>query len=616
MRRVLTTLMILLVVLVAGLSALVLLVNPNDFRAYMVRQVEARSGYQLKLDGPLRWHVWPQLSILSGRMSLTAPGAAQPLVSADNMRLDVALIPLFSHQLQVNQVMLKGAVIQLTQQTEAVRNADAPVAPRENTLPDEPSDTGWSFDIGKLKVADSVLVFQHEDDEQVTVRNINLNMEQDEHHLASLEFSGRVNRDQRDLTLSLNASVNASDYPHQLTADIQQLNWQLTGADLPAKGITGQGTMQAVWREEQKQLEMNNLNLQANDSSLKGQANVILAAKPKWVLDLQFDKLNLENLLPPPPASATDSDAAQTGQSQGKQARPVISSNLDQPDYNGLRGFTADILLKANSLRWRGIDFTDVSSQMFNQNGLLVISELSGKMGAGHLSLPGTLDVRNENSTAAFQPRLDNVEIGTILKAFDYPISMTGQLTLAGDFSGTEIDADAFRRDWQGQAHLELKDARMEGLNFQQLVQQAVERSSDVKAQENYDSATRLDSFTSDLTLDDGQLSLDGMQGASSMLSLTGEGKLDLVKETADTRFNVRVLSGWQGESKLIDFLKETPVPLSVYGKWQSLNYSLQVDQLLRKHLQDEAKRRLNDWADRNKDSQTGKDVKKLLDKL
>ncbi|MCT7423344.1 outer membrane assembly protein AsmA, partial [Escherichia coli] len=88
--------------------------------------------------------------------------------------------------------------------------------------------------------------------------------------------------------------------------------------------------------------------------------------------------------------------------------------------------------------------------------------------------------------------------------------SMTGQLTLAGDFSGTKIDADAFRRDWQGQAHLELKDARMEGLNFQQLVQQAVERSSDVKAQENYDSATRLDSFSSDLTLDNGQLSLNG----------------------------------------------------------------------------------------------------------
>ena len=616
MRRVLTTLMILLVVLVAGLSALVLLVNPNDFRAYMVRQVEARSGYELKLDGPLRWHVWPQLSILSGRMSLTAPGASQPLVSADNMRLDVALIPLLSHQLQVDQVMLKGAVIQLTPQTEAVRQADAPVAPRENTLPDVPSDTGWSFDIGNLKVADSVLVFQHEDDEQITVRNINLKMEQDANHIGTMEFSGRVNRDQRDLTLSLNANVNASDYPHQLTADIQQLNWQLSGADLPTKGIVGQGTLQAVWREEQKQLALNNLNLQANDSSLKGQASVSLEEKPKWVFDLQFDKLNLENLLPPQPVSAADSDVAQTGQSQMAQSRPVISSNLEQPDYNGLRGFTADILLKANSVRWRGIDFTDVSSQMFNHNGLLVISELSGKMGAGHLSLPGTLDVRKDISSAEFQPRLENVEIGTILKAFNYPIALTGQLTLAGDFSGMKIDADAFRHNWQGQAHVELKDTRMEGLNFQQLVQQAVERSSNVKASENYDSATRLDSFTSQLTLEKGQLSLDDMQGTSSLLALTGTGTLDLIKETADTRFNVRVLGGWKGEGELVDSLKETPIPLNVYGKWQALNYSLQVDQILRKHLQDEAKRRLNNWADRNKDSQTGKDVKKLLDKL
>lgn len=410
MRRVLTTLMILLVVLVAGLSALVLLVNPNDFRAYMVRQVEARSGYQLKLDGPLRWHVWPQLSILSGRMSLTAPGAAQPLVSADNMRLDVALFPLISHQLQVKQVMLKGAVIQLTPQTEAVRDASAPVAPRENTLPDDPSDTGWSFDIGKLKVADSVLVFQHEHQEQVTIRNINLQMEQDAHHLASLEFSGRVNRDQRDLTLSLNANVNASDYPHQLTADIQQLNWQLTGADLPTQGVTGQGTLQAVWREEQKQLELDNLNLQANDSSLKGQASVTLEEKPKWVLNLQFDKLNLENLLPPLPASATDSDATQKGQSQAPVSRPVISSNLDQSDYNALRGFTADILLKANSLRWRGIDFSDVSSQMFNHNGLLVISELSGKMGAGASRCPARW------TSVKTKPALNSSRVSTTLR--------------------------------------------------------------------------------------------------------------------------------------------------------------------------------------------------------
>jgi len=614
MRRVLTTLMILLVVLLAGLTALVLLVNPNDFRAYMVRQVEARSGYVMKLDGPLRWHVWPQLSILSGRMSLTAPGASVPLLTSDNMRLDVALMPLLSHQLQVNQVMLKGAVIQLTPQTEAVRKPDAPVAPRENTLPDVAEDNGWSFDIGKLKVADSVLVFQHESDEQVTVRNINLQMEQDEHHKGTMDFSGRVNRNQRDMVVSLNANVDASDYPHQLMANIQQLDWQLTGADLPAQGITGQGKLQAVWREERKQLELNQLDLKANDSALTGQASVMLSDTPQWVINLQFDTLNLENLLTAQ-AAAAQGDVAQQGQSQPKP-RPVISTNLDRPDYNGLRGFDADIMLKANRVHWRGMDFTHVSSQMTNKNGLLTISDLSGEMGQGRLSLPGTLDVRKAEARTAFQPRLENVEIGTILKAFNYPIPLTGSLTLAGDFSGGKIDAEAFRRNWQGQAHVEMSNTRMEGLNFQQLVQQAVERSSNVKVKDNFENATRLNRFVTELSLDNGQLSLESMQGESPMLSLEGDGTMDLVKETADTHFKVTVLEGWLGEGKLIDFLKQTPIPLSVYGQWQALNYSLQVDQLMRKHLQDEAKRRLNDWADRNKDSKNSKDVKKLLEKL
>lgn len=74
----------------------------------MVNRVEQKSGYKLAIDGSLRWHVWPQLSILAGQTSLTAPGAKEPVVSAENMRLDVHLWPLLSHQLSIKQVMLKA----------------------------------------------------------------------------------------------------------------------------------------------------------------------------------------------------------------------------------------------------------------------------------------------------------------------------------------------------------------------------------------------------------------------------------------------------------------------------------------------------------------------------
>lgn len=617
MRRFLTTLMILLVVLVAGFSALVMLVNPNDFRAYMVKQVAARSGYQLQLDGPLRWHVWPQLSILSGRMVLTAEGASEPLVRADNMRLDVALWPLLSHQLSVKQVMLKGAVIQLTPQTEVVRGEDAPIAPKDNTLPDVAEDRGWSFDIARLRVADSVLVFQHEDDEQITVRDIHLEMEQDTQHRGTFDFSGRVNRDQRDLALAFNGSVDASDYPHNLAANIEKLSWQLQGADLPQQGIQGQGKLQVQWQEENKQLAFNQIALTANDSTLSGQARVSLSDKPDWGVDLRFGLLNLDNLLVQRDAAAATSGEVQQGQSQSTLVRPVIASQVDAVSYQGLRGFSADIALQADKVLWRKMAFDNVSAKMANQSGLLSITELQGTSEGGLISLPGKLDARKAQPHAVFHPRLENVEIGTILKAFNYPIALTGKLSLAGDFSGSDIDAQAFRHSWQGQAHVDMSDTRMEGMNFQQLVQQAVERSGgDVKSQQSLDNVTRLDRFVTELSLDNGKVSLDEMEGLSSMLALSGKGTLDLVEQTCDTQFNVRVLGGWDGESKLIDFLKATPVPLRIYGPWQALNYNLQVDQLLRKHVQDEAKRRLNDWADRNKESRSGKDVKKLLDKL
>ncbi|EMM6760166.1 outer membrane assembly protein AsmA [Pluralibacter gergoviae] len=615
MRRLLTTLMILLVVIVAGLSALVLLVNPNDFRHYLIDQVASRSGYQLELDGRLRWHVWPQLSILTGRMSLTEPGASAPLVRADNMRLDVALIPLLSHQLKVKQVMLKGAVIELTPQTEAVRDGSAPVAPRENTLPLESADRGWSFDVSSLKVHDSVLVFQHADDEQVTVRGIDLEMQQDEHHRAEVDFSGRINRDQRDLTIAFNAQVNAGDYPQNLTATFNRLNWQLKGADLPPQGIVGQGSLQAQWQEAAKKLSFSQLQLTANDSTLRGEGSVALSDRPQWTLNLQSDKLNLDNLMVHADA-VTDGGTGGQGQARQQPLRPVIADSAPQPDYASLRAYRADFSFQASQLQWRGMNFVNVRAQAQNNRGLLTVSHLSGELGKGTLSLPGTLDAREDVPRARFRPALKDIEIGALLKAFNYPIELTGELSLNGDFNGGKIDADSFRRSWDGQASLALRNSRAQGLNFQQLVQQAVARSANVKVQDSFTNATELDSLTSELSLDSGMLSLDDMAGQSQMLALTGEGTLDLVHEEGDVRFNIRVLDGWEGQSKLIETLKTTPVPLRVYGKWTALNYSLQVDQVLRKSLQDEARSKLQKWADKNQDRQSGRDVKKFLDKL
>ncbi|STI74568.1 putative outer membrane assembly protein [Escherichia coli] len=95
-----------------------------------------------------------------------------------------------------------------------------------------------------------------------------------------------------------------------------------------------------------------------------------------------------------------------------------------------------------------------------------------------------------------------------------------------------------------------------------------------MKAAENFDNVTRLDRFTTDLTLKDGVVTLNDMQGQSPVLALTGEGMLNLADQTCDTQFDIRVVGGWNGESKLIDFLKENASTAA--GLWQLAATQLQ----------------------------------------
>ncbi|EMH1199390.1 TPA: outer membrane assembly protein AsmA [Serratia marcescens] len=610
MRRLLTTLAILLVVVVAGMSALVLLVNPNDFRGYMVKKVEQKSGYQLTLEGDLRWHIWPQLSILAGRMTLTAPGAKAPVVSAENMRLDVKLLPLLSHQLFVKQVMLKNAVIRLTPDSEEHSQVDAPIAPAGSGT--DAADAAWKFDIDNLRVVDSLLIWQRADNEQINVRDINLTLQQTEKRQAQLELSSRVNRDQRDLTFSMAADVDLQQFPRQIGAKVTQFNYQLAGADILNGGIQGEGNAQVVYQQTPAQIAVSQLNVSANNSQLTGDISATLGAVPGYVVNLNSANLDLDALSGWQSSTTTAEQPAVT-------SAPVIASQVDdrQQNLEALRDFTAQLNLQAAQVTYRGMNVTQLAVTADNQRGLLTLHKLAGQLAGGDFSLPGTLDARGNKPVISVQPVLNQVELGTVLKAFDMPQMLTGKFSMKGDLTGDRLSSQAFERRWRGTAQLAMQDAQLHGLNIQQLIQQAVARNDNsVRGQDSYQRYTEVKSVSAQASLSQGTVKLSGLTADSPLLALTGAGSIDMPGKQCDMALNVRVTGGWQGRGELIEQLQKTPIPLRVYGPWQQLNYQLQVDQVLRKTLQDRAKDALNKWADKNKDSREGQDLKKLLDKL
>lgn len=593
MKRLFTTLVILLVVLAAGMSALVVLINPNDFRGYMTRQVAARSGYQLTLDGDLRWHVWPQLSILSGGMSLSAPGAQAPIVSAENMRLDVKLWPLLSHRLEVKQVMLKGAVLRLTPESQP-KKTNQPIAPPGVSEPD--IGRGWRFDIGRIEVADSLLILQQQNGEQLNLRDINLRMMRGGPNEAQVTLSTRINRDQRDLSLSGSSVLDMREFPQRVSARIDHLDYQLQGAGLPANGITGSGSMQAAYQRQPEKITVSQFALSANQSQLSGTAAFTSGSVPDYTLDLRSGQLDLDTLL-----GLAISEDDNVSAEKTPAVKPVISNDIPLwQSNNGLRNYTSHIALQADALIFHGVKMSQFSLRGVNQRGKVTIDELSGRVGEGRFSLPGTLDI-DASPAINTQPELENIELSDLMRVLTLPETLSGSFTMKGKFSGDSLTVSAMLSQWQGNAALQASSLRLYGLNIPRMIQQAVERNSNgVRGQSGDEHYTEMQQITGQARLNAGKLRMYNLDGRSQILAVGGEGVLDLPAQRCDINLSVQVVDGWQGDDRVVQLLKNTRIPFRLYGPFNNLNYQLPIDQMLRKRLQDELKQQINDWTKKN----------------
>lgn len=450
MRRLLTTLVILLVVIIAGMTSLVFLINPNDFRQYMVERVEMKSGYQLAINGSLRWHVWPQLSIIAGQTTLTAPGAKAPVVSAENMRLDVKLWPLLSHQLAVKQVLLKNAVVRLTPDSEE-NQPDAPVAPSTPTpvAPVTPTlEAGWKFDIDKLSVVDSLLIWQRGNDDVINVRDINMQMEKDANRQATLQLSSRISRNQRDLAFTMKAELDMQHYPQAFAANISKFSYQLNGADIPVKGVQGNGAMQASYQRDTDTVTLSQLDLTANDNQVSGTASATLGDSTNYQLDLTANKLDLDALSGWQPKT----DEQTTENAPSVTSAPVIARDVDdQPNgLSSLQNFNARLTLKVADLTYRGMKIQNLALNADNQQGQVKLSTFSGIMGSGKFSLPGDMDVTGKQIQVHLMPDVDKIELGDLLAAYGLPKALTGSFSMKGDVNGKGLSAADFARRWQG----------------------------------------------------------------------------------------------------------------------------------------------------------------------
>ncbi|WP_193016784.1 outer membrane assembly protein AsmA [Proteus sp. FME41] len=643
MKRFLTTLAILLVVILAGLTALVLLINPNDFRGYLVERVEKQSGYKLTLQDDMRWHVWPKLSIISGKMSLTAPGAEMPLITADNMRLDVELFPLFSHQLEVKEVMLKGAVVRQTPESKAIPKIVPPSTPKETSHPViEPRTHSWQLNIAKVKISDSLIIWQMKDGEQLNLRDINLSLKTDDKKQVNLEMSTKVNRDRREVTLNVIANADMNTYPYQINGNITQLDYALLGIGIPENGIAGSLTSDFTIRNEGvRRISFDNLNLTANDSQLHGNVSAEFANKTRYQVDLTGEQLNLNTLLPElaeaktaetvllkPMTDNTSSFSlfntahAAPAPNATIMAKPIITSvAVENKEYDLTHWGDVEFTLKLalNKLLYKELEINNFKIEALNNPHSLNIQTLTGQILNGDFSLPTVISTGIVPAHISMDITMNNIPLQPLLRVFNQPENFSGLISAKGNLEGAGYNRNAFFNHWQGKLDTSLTQFKMQGLNVPQVIQQSVAQATDkVVYPEDIESFTQADNVIAQFKLaPKGQVTVNALDAQAEAYQIKGQGKVNLQRHDLDVVLLVNIKKGWGKENELIRQLAKIDIPLRLYGDWNAVQYEFNVEKLLRDQLQQKAKQAIDNWLNKqDADSPEVKALNQLLKKI
>ena len=131
------TVITLVLLFVAGITVLVTLVNPNDFKSKITETVQQETGRDLEI-GNISWSFFPWVGIKVNDVSFSngADFKGQDFIKVGEAGLRVEFLPIFKGQVRVGALTLKNADIKLMknkagktnwQDLTASKNSSAPV---------------------------------------------------------------------------------------------------------------------------------------------------------------------------------------------------------------------------------------------------------------------------------------------------------------------------------------------------------------------------------------------------------------------------------------------------------------------------------------------------------
>ena len=386
-------------------------------------------------------------------------------------------------------------------------------------------------------------------------------------------------------TLKLQATI--ADWQNSLlisgklqTADIQPKDLlQKLAIELPAMQspeALSRAKLGAQFDLRDNRLALKPLELAFDGSQLKGEADINLASMAIRY-QLQLDKLNVDDYLPPPPP---ESQTVELAQMQNEAAKAAPEQDLPIP-FDVLATLDVQGRFGIGQLQVAGLDISQININSKARNGVITLSPISLKVLEGVITADATIDTRKRQLKVKQNLKAKNLQIADIANPIvaalipDQQVDMRGTGGLYADVSTQGLRISALQKALNGKAGFEFDEIDANGLDIEYLARGVIADYLESKKLEvkpewrgSYQpkNVTAFDIVKADFAIRNGVATTNNFVMDSKRIDVTGKGSINIPEQTLDM-VTVTDLTPRQLKTTAEKVLDE-PLPVRVYGPW------------------------------------------------
>ena len=315
-RMILFALLGVLALVVLAVGALVVLVDPNDYREDISKMAREGAGVELKLGGELGWSFYPVLGFRAHDVGLSLRSDAPQLVQVDAFSVGVRLLPLLSKKIDVDGLDISGLKANLIVDAKGGNNWQPPVAPGDvsasgaqagapaasstsTSTAGESSSAIPDIRIPKITIRDSQI--KYEDQQAKAAYTVDLplleltDVNLDEAFPLVLQARVRDNA-KLDLDVDLKTRVRADPAGKKFAASDLDLNTTVGGIFAAPVKATVQGDLQFDQGADTANVNLSTLQLANVQATAQVEASAVSSA-PQFKGTLKTASFDLKALL-------------------------------------------------------------------------------------------------------------------------------------------------------------------------------------------------------------------------------------------------------------------------------------------------------------------------------